>query len=69
MYVMHYSVDTNYIRGPFYQHELALIPTSICSYIHYKVWDEIIHSFVNFNGVTVEVWEWISDFIHMLLGM
>ena len=33
------------------------------NYIHYKVWDEITYLFPNFNGATVEVWEWISDFI------
>ena len=27
-----------------------------------KVWDVIIYPFENFN-TTVEVWEWISDFI------
>ena len=28
-----------------------------------KIWDEITHPFLNFNGWTVEVWKWISDFI------
>ena len=28
-----------------------------------KVWDGIIYPFSNFNGCTVEVWEWISYFI------
>ena len=32
-------------------------------YIHFKVWDEIAYPFPNFNGCTVEVWEWISNFI------
>ena len=27
------------------------------------MWDEITHSLPNFNGCTVEVWEWISNFI------
>ena len=36
--------------------------TWISDYIHYKVWGEITYSFPNFNGCTVEVWEWISDF-------
>ena len=27
-----------------------------------KVWDEMTYPFPNFNGCTVEVWEWISDF-------
>ena len=28
-----------------------------------KVWDEIIYPFPNFNGVTIEVWGWINNFI------
>ena len=31
--------------------------------IHYRMWDEITNPFPNFNGATVEVWEWISNFI------
>ena len=27
------------------------------------MWDEITHPFPNFNGVTVEVWQWISNSI------
>ena len=27
-----------------------------------RLWDEITYQFQNFNGCTVEVWEWISDF-------
>ena len=27
------------------------------------MWDEYTRPFTNFNGVTVEVWEWISNFI------
>ena len=32
-------------------------------YTHYKVCDEITYPIPNFNGATVEVWEWISNFI------
>ena len=28
-----------------------------------KIWDQIIYPFPNFNGTTVEVWKWISNFI------
>ena len=28
------------------------------------VWDEITYPFPKFNGITVEVWEWISNFIY-----
>ena len=31
--------------------------------------DESIYPFPNFNGATVEVWEWISNFIPHLLEM
>ena len=32
-------------------------------YIYYKVWYEITYPFPNFNGYTVEVGEWIINFI------
>ena len=32
-----------------------------------KAWDEITYPFPNFNGATVEVWEWISNFIPHLM--
>ena len=41
--------------APFHLHGLTLIPAWISNYIHYKVWDEITYSFLNFNGATVEV--------------
>ena len=31
--------------------------------MHCKVWDEITYQFTKFNGSTIEVWEWISNFI------
>ena len=35
-----------------------------------KVWDGIIYPFPNFNGGTVEVWEWISNFIpHFIMDV
>ena len=42
---------------------INLIPAGISNYIHYKVWHEITYPFPNFNGATIEVWEWISNFI------
>ena len=32
-----------------------------------KMWDEITYPFPNFNGCTVEVWEWISHFIPCII--
>ena len=49
--------------GTFYQHGLTVISAWISNHIHYNVWDEITYPFPNFNGCTVEVWEWISNFI------
>ena len=49
--------------SPFNLYGLTLIPTRINDYTHYKVWDEIFYPFSNFNSCTVEVWEWISNFI------
>ena len=54
--------------SPFYWHGLTLIPAWICNHIHYKMWDEINYPFLNFNGATVEVWEWISNFIPHITG-
>ena len=34
------------------------------------MWDEIIYPFPNFNGSTVEVWEWINNFItHFIIDV
>ena len=32
------------------------------------MWDEITFHFPNFNGATIEVWEWISNFIPPFTG-
>ena len=42
---------------------LTLISAWISNYVHYKMWDEMTYPFPNFNGCTVEVWEWINNFI------
>ena len=44
------------------------IPTWISNDIHHYVWDEITYPFPNFNSTTVEVWEWISNFIPHFTG-
>ena len=43
-------VDRNH-----WSHGLTLIPSWMSNYIHYKMWDEITYSFLNFNGCIVEV--------------
>ena len=32
------------------------------NYTHYKVWDQIVYTFPNFNSCTVKVLEWLSNF-------
>ena len=54
---------------PFYQNILTSILGWIGYDIHYEVWDEITYPFTNFNGATVEVWEWINDFVSYSTGM
>ena len=39
------------------------MPTRISSYIHYKVWYEIIYTLPNFHGAAAEAEELVSDFI------
>ena len=48
---------------PLYWHGLTLIPAWIINYAHCKVWVEITYPFPNFNGCTVKVWGWISNFM------
>ena len=43
-------------------------PDWISNNIHYKVWDGITCPFPNFNGATVEVWEWINILIPSFTG-
>ena len=43
------------VRGPFYKHELNLIPPWINNHLSCKVWDEITYLFQNFNGAIIEV--------------
>ena len=57
-------VRTAYLSGLF----LTWISSWIGNYSHYKMWDEITYPFPNFNGVTIEVWEWISNFIPHITG-
>ena len=54
--------------GPFYWRGSTLIPAWTSNYIHYNVWDEIIHPFPNFNGCTVDIWELISNYIPHFTG-
>ena len=57
-----FMISWDCTRDPFYKHGLTLIPAWISNHMPSKVWEEIIYPFPNFNGCTVEVWEWISNF-------
>ena len=38
--------------------------------MHSKVPGEITYPFTNFNGTTIEVWEWISNVIlHLMMDL
>ena len=39
----------------------------MCAYMSSKVWVEITYPSPNFKGKTVEVWEWMNDFIPHLM--
>ena len=56
-------LDRINIRGPFFYIGLISIPAWISNHISSKVWYEITYPFPNFNGCTVEVWKWVSNFI------
>ena len=49
--------------GPFYWHGLISTPAWISNHTPSKVLDTITNPFPNFNGSSVEVWEWISNLI------
>ena len=47
---------------------LTLVSAWISNYIHYKVGDENTYPFLNFNGATVEIYEWISNDHLLIMG-
>ena len=47
--------------GPFNKCRLTLIAAWISNHMPIKVGVEIAYPFSNFNGCTVDVWEWISN--------
>ena len=56
--------------APLYRHGLTLCPAWICNHMPRKVWDGNTYPFLNFNGCTVEVQDWISNFIpHFMMDV
>ena len=49
------------VMGPFYKNKITLIPSWISNHMRVEVWDEITHSFSNFNSCSIEVWVWLSN--------
>ena len=69
-YMLLVDYESGNSLGPFYSHGLTLIATLKSYHIPSKIWDEINHPFPNFNGYTVEIWEWKSNFIpHILMDV
>ena len=66
-----FSRDDSWPHSPMHdrplRYVLILFPKWISNYIQ-CMWDEITYSFPKFNGATVEVWEWISNFIPHFTG-
>ena len=54
--------------SPFCYHGLAMIPACICNRVNFGVWDGVACPFPDFGGATVEVWEWMSDFVAHITG-
>ena len=54
--------------GPHLLTWINLFPAWISNSMHCNMLDEITYPFPNFNGSTVEVWEWISNFILHFTG-
>ena len=56
---------------PFYfLHKLTSIPAWISNHMPSKARGDITYPFPKFNSVTVEVWEWISNFIpHFIMDV
>ena len=49
---------------------LTLIPAWMSNHMSSKMWVEITYLLPNFNGASVEVWEWISNFIpHLTMDL
>ena len=42
-------------------------PTCISNYIHYNVCDQTTSHFPDFNGVAIEVWEWVNNLLSSIL--
>ena len=55
-------------RGSLLLTLINFIPRMYYNYIQYRVQDETNYPFTNFNGCTVEVWEWIRNFIPWFTG-
>ena len=56
-------------RGSFYSQGITLIPEWMSNHMPSKEWDEIANTFPNFNGCTVEVWEWINNSMPYLMDV
>ena len=57
-----------FLLGPLYLHVITLILARFSNYINGKMWPKVMLPFPNFTDATVEVWEWISNFIPHFTG-
>ena len=55
-------------RNPFNLHGLTFILASISGYIDNGEYGEITYPFPNIDGTTIEVWEWMGNFVPNFTG-
>ena len=67
VFLMNYTKDGD-IPHQVIKNGLTSIPAWISNCNYHKVWDEITYPFPNFNGYTVEVWKWRSNFVPHFTG-
>ena len=69
-FIINFAVALFYHQGPFLIILLILIPAWISNRMSSKVQDKIAYPFPNFNICTIEVWEWINNFMpHFLMDV
>ena len=69
-YLLSQTIVTWRSGTPFYQHGLTSIPAWKSNHMPSEVWDGITYPFPNFNSATIEVWEWIGNFIpHFIMDV
>ena len=63
-------ISISITMNPFCLHGLTLITAWICYPMPSKMWGEITYPFLNFNCVSIEIYDWISNFVpHLIINI